>query len=74
MSDDYLWNGGGSPGPDDQDVVKLEQMLGQLRAPLPAAPDLNRLTQLRSSHAADATTTLLFGSGRRRWQWPRRSR
>jgi len=57
MSDDYLWDGGESPGPDDRDVVKLEQILGQLRTPLPAAPDLNRLTRLRSSHAADPIAT-----------------
>jgi FecR protein len=35
MSDDYLWDGTGTPGPGDRDVVKLERQLGPLRAPLP---------------------------------------
>src|SRR5262245_40355362 len=41
MSDDYLWTGAGTPEPRDReqnDVVKLERMLGQLRAPLPPVP------------------------------------
>jgi len=35
MSDDYLWDGSGTPDPD---VQRLEALLGRLRAPLPGAP------------------------------------
>jgi FecR protein len=52
MSDDYLWDGGESPGPDDQDVARLERMLGQLRRPLPAAPDITHLTPSRATRAS----------------------
>lgn len=54
MSDDYLWDGSGAPGPDDRDVVKLEQMLGQLRAPLPPAPALPR-AHSGPTHLTDRT-------------------
>ena len=37
MSDDYLWDGSGEPGPD---VARVERALGRLRAPLPPAPVL----------------------------------
>ena len=37
MSDDYLFDGG-TPGPDDRDIAKLEQLLRPLRAPLPPTP------------------------------------
>jgi hypothetical protein len=62
MSDDYLWDGGESPGPDDQDVAKLERMLGQLRRPLPAAPDITRLARSRATQAnrLNAYTTVRF--------------
>ena len=40
MSDDYLWDGAGSPAPGEQDVVRLERMLGQLRTPLPPVPNI----------------------------------
>src|SRR3989442_774908 len=35
MSDDYLWDGSGTPDPD---VQRLEALLGRLRAPLAGAP------------------------------------
>lgn len=40
MSDDYLWNATGAPGPQDRDIAKLEALLRPLRAPLPPAPAL----------------------------------
>lgn len=55
MSDDYLWDRRLKPGPGDADVVKLERLLGQLRAPLPAAPDLG-------SHASRHATRAVYGS------------
>jgi len=62
MSDDYLFDGG-TPGPEDQHIVKLERRLRPLRAPLPAAPDLTRLDRTNSrtvhrtnpTHATDST-------------------
>src|SRR5215475_495234 len=35
MSDEYLWDGSGTP---PADVARLETLLGRLRAPLPPAP------------------------------------
>jgi hypothetical protein len=47
MSNEYLWNGAAGPGssPADQDVVRLENALRPLRAPLPPIPDPSRFEQ-----------------------------
>jgi FecR-like protein len=47
MSNDYLWDGSGVPGPDDADVVRLERTLGRLRAPLPPTPHIDVRDRVR---------------------------
>lgn len=54
MSEDYLWDGG-TPAPGDRDIVKLERMLDQLRAPLPPVPVVQGF-----SPAKRAATTIRF--------------
>jgi hypothetical protein len=65
MSDDYLWDGSGTPDPD---VQKLERLLGGLRTPLAAAPRLperpvqwRTLRYLGPAVAAAAAVLLMIG-------------
>src|SRR5262247_3105279 len=66
MSDDYLWDGSGTPDPD---VQRLEALLGRLRTPLADAPPMlprqpmrwRTLRYLGPALAAAAAVLLMIG-------------
>jgi len=62
MSDDYLWNGTGTPGPDDREVARLEALLRPLRAPLPPAPQLP--TSIEAAREKRSSTRIAFATAR----------
>jgi hypothetical protein len=53
MSDDYLWNGTGTPDPD---VERLERLLGRLRTTAPV-PEVRRQVRLKPDTTYEGRTT-----------------
>ena len=78
MSDDYLWDGGESPGPDESGCRKARADAGPAphapcRSTRPESADAVALFACSRPNRYSFFLRYTFGSGRRRWRWPRRS-